>query len=156
MTGTGLKMPEIIVVSVSPKDQKNFARRKEVQHLLDSSSKKAAVCLGVSSLYKLEGPIVPSQIDKIVRELLCDPVVESFKLNDAPSDPGEQFVDVWYKPGVMDPVGASVLKAARDLGITSLARAFSGARFVFDGDISNFVSNELLNPLIQECKVRQA
>ncbi|OGR86868.1 MAG: hypothetical protein A3A86_08475 [Elusimicrobia bacterium RIFCSPLOWO2_01_FULL_60_11] len=134
------------VVSVSPKDPKNSARRKDVH----------PSCLGVSSLYRLEGSLSKSQIDKIARELLCDPVVESFRLNDIPTSPGQVFVDVWYKPGVMDPAGASVLKAVRDLGIPSLARASCGARYVFDREVPDSVSRELLNPLIQERKVRRA
>ena len=140
-------MPETIVVSVSPKDSKNSARRKEV---------RAAACLGVSALYRLEGPLAPSQINRIAQELLCDPVVESYELDNFPKSPGEIFVDVWYKAGVMDPAGDSVLKAAKDLGVSSLSRASCGARYVFNGNIAHFASKELLNPLIQECKVRQA
>jgi len=144
------------VVSVSPKDLKNSAKRKEVQRLLASSSKKPAVCLGVSFLYKLEGRLTSSEIDRIVRELLFDPIVETFTLDDAPSGSRKLFFDVWCKLGVMDPVGESVQKAVRDLGIAALARASTGLRFIFDRDIPNSVSKELLNPLIQECKTQQA
>ena len=116
---------------------------------------KKAACVSVSSLYKLEGRLSHAEIEKIVRELLCDPIAETYAVNDAPRASGIRFVDVWFKPGVMDPAGDSVLKAARDLNVPALFRAACGTRFVFRGEVSIAASRELLNPLIQECKVAQ-
>ena len=148
-------MPETIVVSVSPKDLRNSAKRKEIQHVLSVSGEKAA-CVSVSALYKLEGRLSQAQIDKIAEELLCDPIAETYAVNDQPRASGIRFVDVWFKPGVMDPAGDSVLKAVRDLNVSSLTRAACGTRFVFRGEVSSSATRELLNPLIQECKVAQA
>ncbi len=158
-------MPETIVVSVSAKDQKNQARRKEVQHLL-SGEKGPLSCQGVCALYRLEGNVSGSQADWIVRELLSDPVVETYHINDEPAEHGTIFADVWPKPGVADPVGGSVLKAIRDLGVSTLNQASSGTRYIFtskQADLNGknrdealvFANRELLNPLIQECRIRQ-
>ncbi len=65
-----------------------------------------------------------ADIDKIVRELLCDAVVEravvgrpaDAALRKAPAG-HEQLVHVLPKPGVMDPVAQSVLSAIADLGL---------------------------------------
>ncbi len=159
-------MTETVVVSVAVKDQKNFARRKEVQHLLGSVEKQSIACLGVAAVFKLQGKFLPSEIETIVRELLCDPVVEVYAVNDLPVEHGIYYADVWPKPGVADPVGGSVLKAIRDLKISTVLEASSGTRYVFStmNDLQNgtgaraieqFASRALLNPLIQECKVSQ-
>lgn len=65
-----------------------------------------------------------ADIDKIVRELLCDAVVEravvgrpaDAALRKAPAG-HDQLVHVLPKPGVMDPVAQSVLSAVADLGL---------------------------------------
>ncbi len=77
-------------------------------------------------------------------------MAESYELNAVPKARGTRFVDVWYKPGVMDPAGQSVLKAAMDLGVKNLAAASCGTRFVFDGEVPASAAKELLNPMIQE------
>ena len=157
-------MSEPVVISISPKDQKKSARQKEVQRLLAGAGRKELLCRGVSALYKLEGDYSQIQIQKIVQELLCDPVVENFDSDSLPRDPNTFFIDVWPKPGVADPVGESVLKAVHDLGIESVNKASSGTRYEFSGKAgtlngktgvlaSEFASRELLNPLIQECKI---
>lgn len=160
-------MPETIVISVSPKDQKKSARRKEVQHLLSAAGHRTLQCLGVSALYKLEGNFTRGEAETVARELLWDAVAENFALEDLPENPRSFFVDVWFKPGVADPAGESVLKAIRDLEITGVSKAFTGSRYEFSavtaslngkgGPLaSDFASRELLNPLIQECECVQA
>ena len=157
-------MPGTVIVSVSPRDQKNSARRKEVRRLLAGAGRKDMSCKEVSALYKLEGQTAQIQIEKIAQELLCDPIVEKFAIDGKPQDPQTFFVDVWPKPGVADPVGESVLKAVRDLGIQDVSRVSSGTRYEFSAKsgslngklgvaASEFASRELLNPLIQECKI---
>lgn len=156
-------MSETIVVSVAPKDPKNFARRKEVQRLLSQDHRKALACAGVAVLYKLEGSISRIDIERIVREILWDPIVEIYAIDEAPADRAV-FADVWFKAGVADPVGESVQKAALDLDIAGLARANSGTRYKFSFagknmngkgsfEVLGFASRELLNPLIQECRI---
>src|SRR5438477_4883866 len=102
-------MPDI-VVSIAPKSRKGSARRKEVQSLLAASGRKGVTCEGVYALYRLEGGPDGNQVEKIAREILCDPVVEDGAVDDLPK-PSVFFVDVWPKPGVADPVGETVLKA---------------------------------------------
>src|SRR5438477_213673 len=99
-------MSDTFVISVSPANQKKNARRKEVQQLLAHAGHKALECIGVSTLYQLEGDFSRAQADKIVRELLWDSVVEKFAVDDLPGNPKNFFVDVWYKAGVADPAGA--------------------------------------------------
>src|SRR3989338_4269847 len=116
---------QTVVVSVSPKDSKNSARRKEVQRLLASGGHKTFFCRDVSALYKLEGDLTQSQIQKITGELLCDPVVENYAAGNTTPSLGAHHADVWFKRGVMDPAGESVMKAIRDLGISTVRQASS-------------------------------
>ncbi|MDY0170863.1 MAG: phosphoribosylformylglycinamidine synthase subunit PurL [Thermoguttaceae bacterium] len=76
--------------------------------------------------YLVQGAIDRSQIDRIVRELLADPVVERTivaPVGDpalvAAPEAGLEPVHVLPKPGVMDPVAQSVLKAIADFGISA-------------------------------------
>ena len=159
-------MSDSIVISISPKNPKGNARRKEVQGLLAHAARKNVSCEGVSALYRLEGRPDSGQIERIAREILCDPVVEESAVDDRPEKTCF-FVDVWPKPGVSDPVGETVLKAIGDLGIKTVAKVTSGTRYAFSGNKAalngktgvfafEFASRELLNPLIQECKILQA
>jgi phosphoribosylformylglycinamidine synthase II len=76
--------------------------------------------------YLVEGRLAQSDADRIARELLVDPVIETFGLADSSgrfvsngsewnrrSDTGAA---VLLKPGVMDPVAQSVEQAIRQLG----------------------------------------
>ena len=95
---------------------------------------------------------------------MCDSVTETYAVDASPSIPQSFFADVWYRPGVTDAVGESVLKAILDLNIMSMERAFSGTRYEFcraqtqDAEsaknrLLQFVNRQLLNPLIQECRI---
>lgn len=140
------------------------ARRKEVQHLLNAAGLKGVKCSGIASVYRLEGDLTILDAEKVASELLCDPIVETFAVNNHPSDKKACFADVWYKPGVTDAAGDSVLKAIAGMsGIKpgNIQRAFSGTRYEFTlggaksalGAVQDFVNRELLNPLVQECKI---
>jgi phosphoribosylformylglycinamidine synthase len=81
--------------------------------------------------YLLEGDIEEATAQRLVDELLVDPVVETFRLSAvthasrdrqgresarSPHDRGSDILTVLLKPGVMDPVAQSIVDAARDLG----------------------------------------
>jgi phosphoribosylformylglycinamidine synthase len=81
-----------------------------------------------SRVFLLQGPaelLTPDNLNRIAREVLIDPVTESFTLGNKfpPSGiPGEsgggegvKTIEVHLKPGVMDPVAASCEMAIRDL-----------------------------------------
>jgi phosphoribosylformylglycinamidine synthase len=66
--------------------------------------------------FLLEGIDQPAA-QRLIDELLLDPVVETAKLSPIPTSDRNSGLTVLLKPGVMDPVAQSVLDAARDLGI---------------------------------------
>jgi phosphoribosylformylglycinamidine (FGAM) synthase PurS component len=153
----------IETVSVS----KTSHSKKHLDHLIRSSELKGIVCERLSPIYRLEGNLNDAEIKKIASELLCDRIVEKFVIDALPDSEKELFLDIWYKPGVTDVVGESVRRAARDLNIDSVEKAFSGTRIRFhaasslrmngnssiETKIALFANRELLNPLVQECKI---
>jgi len=84
-----------------------------------------ATLLGLSGLgtlvrsryYLLDGDLDEAAALRLAQELLCDPLIERASLTAQPA-PGRQVIEVQRKPGVMDPVEASIIKGARDLGLT--------------------------------------
>src|SRR5262245_59674851 len=70
--------------------------------------------------YLVEGDLAPQQTERLMAELLIDPLVESgraLSLHSATQDANGRFATVLLKPGVMDPAALSVEEAARGLGL---------------------------------------
>ena len=64
-------------------------------------------------------------------------------------------LDVWYKPGVTDAVGESVMKGIRDLNIPGVKEVRTGMRYHLHGvtrpDVAEKIASALLvNPLVTE------
>lgn len=83
------------------------------------------LCIRTARGFLIQGPLSAADIERAVRQLLCDSVVEEAvfapvgdaPLNDIP--PGFQhLVYVLPKPGVMDPVAQSTAAALRDMNLS--------------------------------------
>ena len=74
-----------------------------------------------ATVYRVEG-ITEQEAEKLRQKLFTNPLTEVSILNQKPGGGG---VEVGYKPGVMDPVEASIAKAAHDLGINVLTASTS-------------------------------
>ncbi|MFA5308808.1 MAG: phosphoribosylformylglycinamidine synthase subunit PurL [Dehalococcoidales bacterium] len=108
----------------------------------------------VSSIYLLEGKLTAKELETICRELLADPIVEDYAVEDVPAPPGTRLVEVAYNPGVMDPVEESVKKGIRDLGIAAVTAVRTAKKYLFWGDFDDAtlqsVSDKLLvNSIVQ-------
>ncbi|HVS73013.1 MAG TPA: phosphoribosylformylglycinamidine synthase subunit PurL [Phycisphaerae bacterium] len=73
-----------------------------------------------SRIFLLQGPddlLSPAALERIAREVLIDPVTETFGIGPEPAhaDQGARIIEVHLKPGVMDPVAASCEMAIADL-----------------------------------------
>ncbi len=154
-------MPESIVVSVNPKPGRHFSSAKHVNHLLNAEHLADIQCERTANIYRLEGECEADEIQKICTELLADPVAETYAVSELPDSAERIFADVWYKKGVTDSVGESVVRASRELGVESLNKAYAGTRYLFrirtvqPKQVAEFVSQNLLNPLVQECEIIQ-
>jgi len=97
-------------------------------------------------LFFLYGDLDAQAADRIARELLIDPVVEDYTIENSASeseprnpDPESRItahvIEVHLKPGVMDPVAASTEQAIRDMGL-AVSSVRTGRRYEFDGAVS--------------------
>jgi phosphoribosylformylglycinamidine synthase len=102
----------------------------------------------VSSVYLLEGKLNDKELLAICRELLTDPIVEEYTIQESPAPTGTRLVEVAYNPGVMDPVEDSVKKGIRDLGITTIKAVRTAKKYLFWGDISDDTLKSICDKLL--------
>ncbi len=84
-----------------------------------------------AKVYRFEG-IDRDQAVVLAERLLAEKLFQRFSIN-RPLLEGGTVVEVAYKPGVMNPEAASLVKSAADLGITGLLAADSSREYAFYG-----------------------
>src|SRR5262249_50488282 len=95
------------------------ARVAEEFDLLTHGKGGSALVSAARRGWLLEGPLTRDEAERLTRELLVDPLVETGVLGALNEHNGDgRLATVLYKPGVMDPAALSVVDAARDLGVT--------------------------------------
>ncbi len=104
-------------------------------------------------MYRVEG-VSGAEARYLAKELLTDPVNERSTVNQPIGFETPHVVEVRYKPGVMDPTAAPVMKAAQDLGIRPAAVG-SSREYAFFGDIDSdqvdgVVGRLLVNKTVEE------
>jgi phosphoribosylformylglycinamidine synthase subunit PurSL len=118
-------------------------------------------------LYFIESQLSQEELQQLALTLLSDPVTQSIIWDEIPAPPSTSETDsvileVALRPGVTDPVAAEIVRAAHELGLTSVRRAATGQRFIlyFDPSVSvresvteSFANQLLANPVIQHWKL---
>src|SRR5256885_2134154 len=104
-----------VLVEIVPLFKPRGPQQKGLKSLLAGSRIKGIACKNIYPIYRLEGNLDSATARAVARELLCDPIAEKFLLDPEPANPKTLFVDVWFKPGVTDSAGDSILKAIADL-----------------------------------------
>jgi phosphoribosylformylglycinamidine (FGAM) synthase PurS component len=151
------------IIEVLPKagvkDPTGSGLENDVRHLGVKSVKKVRS----SQLYRIVGDLASQDRARIARDLLTDPVTQEYRdgaVDLAPAKAGKSrsvsfLVDVWYKSGVTDVIGESVLKGIKDLKISSITEVRTGMRYRFEG-LPNAQAAEkialalLVNPLVND------
>lgn len=106
-----------------------------------------------ATVYRVEG-ISDQEAQRLADELFTDPVAETYSL-DAPVDFGAaQVVEVGYQPGIMNPAAASIVKAAKDLGIHPVA-VDTSREYAFYGDVDSAQTNHLVGRLLMNTTVER-
>ncbi|MFH1381481.1 MAG: phosphoribosylformylglycinamidine synthase subunit PurL [Chloroflexota bacterium] len=117
----------------------------------------------VIDVYWLEANLSEAELDLICRNLLADPVTQEYRYfagspqiqpDSGAVDRQSHVVEVAYNPGVADPVEESVMKAIRDLGISSVKAVKTAKRYVLHGQLTGeqldvICGRLLVNPIIQ-------
>lgn len=95
-----------------------------------------------AKVYRLEG-VDKQQALKIAKEVLFEPIDHEMSINGAVVKGSSKSIEIAYKPGVMNPEVASIIKAAADIGI-NLKAADSSWEYAFFGKISPGQQKEIL------------
>jgi len=104
----------------------------DIQHL----GVRGITDVRVAQVYLIAGPISAREVDRIARELLADPVNQEYVCQrplPPPLGGSPAVIQVFRKPGVMDPVAMSTLKGIGDLGLSATA-ARTGYKYFLYGD----------------------
>jgi phosphoribosylformylglycinamidine synthase len=110
----------------------------------------------VADVYWLDGDLTAPEVERIGGELLADPVTQEYQTGGALPVNGANThsVEVAYNPGVSDPVEATVMKAAADMGIKGLKAVRTGKQYTIKGsltkgELETIIFRLLINPVVQ-------
>ena len=99
-------------------------------------------------LYKIDADLNFAQIDEICRKLLTDPITQDYRINQCLEPDHDQkhiVVEVWFKKGVTDAVGDTVITGARDLGLRgNLASVHTGTKYLLYGPQAGHAEAEMI------------
>lgn len=105
-------------------------------------------------VFRFEG-INENDASHLGEKLLAEEIFQSFSLNKSIIEDAAYVVEVAYKPGVMNPEAASLLKSAADLGIRGLLAADSSWEYGFYGknimqsDLDRIIDSLLVNATVE-------
>lgn len=116
-------------------------RVRDLLAQLDRLDTQTVPDVRVSELYFLRGEISSKDAERLARELMVDPIVESYhvqEIHDGSRRTGgpERVVEVGYHPGVTDAVADNLVRRARLLGVNGLEAAATASRYVFPNSVS--------------------
>ncbi|MBV9080918.1 MAG: phosphoribosylformylglycinamidine synthase subunit PurS [Elusimicrobia bacterium] len=153
------------IVEIHPKKAEYDPLARQVKNeLIEAGENPKTAAVESSRLFRIEGNLSAQQIDQVASTLLVDPVVETAVVDTgAPSKKKQRagwVLDIWPKPGVTDPVGETVAKGLKDLGIATDVKTASAQRYFFpkasDGNlILGMAKRSLANELIHDIHVRK-
>lgn len=111
-----------------------------------------------SQVFIVSGRIFESDVQRIARELLVDPVTQEYKLAERCSSfnlgadrmkgEGVRVVEVAYNSGVMDPVEESAKKAINDIGIKGVASIKTERKYFIEGIINDMEFKTICEKLL--------
>lgn len=111
----------------------------------------------VAQVFLITGPLNKRDINRVATRLLCDPVNQVYSFERPIKSPGKgrpKIIQVFKKPGVMDPVAMSAIKGISDLGLTAHSIR-TGYKYFIHGkpspdDLALISGKVLHNPAIEE------
>ncbi len=110
----------------------------------------------VSTLFLIHADLERAAVERAARELLCDPVTETFRVlqERIEAEPGAVTATVLRRPGVMDPAEASTQRALATLGV-DVKGVRTAKRLVFRGqypqaELDRLVRKTVANEVVDE------
>lgn len=135
-------------IRVGWKNPEDDVRGKSVKH-------EAERTLGITDLtkvettrvYRLEG-VSDDEARKLSQTLFCEDINQKSAVNEPlVSNDTSRKLEVAYKPGVMNPEAASIMKSAKDLGIHPEA-VDSSTEYAFYGGVSTEQVGQIISRLL--------
>lgn len=123
----------------------------EINHALNIQSVEK---VRTARVFRFEG-ISKNDAFYLAEQLLAEDVFQLYKINGPVIKDANVVLEVAYKPGVMNPEAASLMKSAKDLGITGLLAADSSWEYGFygegisDEEIERIVKSLLVNATVE-------
>lgn len=108
-------------------------------------------------IYTFDSALSTGQVKLIGEKLFADPVIQVFSDKPLASD-FSWLIEVGYRPGVTDNVGATAKKASEDVLKTSIQGVYFSRQYLISGDItkedaSNIAGGLLANSLIERWEI---
>jgi len=108
-------------------------------------------------VYTIDAALSPGQLKILGDKLLADPVIQVFSDKALASD-FSWLIEVGYRPGVTDNVGATAKKASEDVLKTSIHGVYFSKQYLISGkitkeDASNIAGGLLANSLIERWEI---
>lgn len=160
-----LQPANVHLIEVRLKSEFNDAEGAAALALLREQGLSSLKEVRMGRLYEISGTLSANQAHQAGKELLCDAVTQEFRLVSAAPAPMNGMnswrVEVWLKPSVCDPVGATVIEAMVEGGLPRPAAARCAALYLLSGralkaQIEKAVDQSLANPLIHRVVVTEA
>ncbi len=144
-------------VEVCTKEAFRGTRSASLLRRIDSLGIGGLQAVLVTDLYFLHGNLADDVVQRLVDELLYDPVVEDVQWypqdaaapnNIWPNDSKTWQIEVTLLPGVTDSVAESLLDGAQMIGVRGLQAAATGQRYSLMGDIEERDVRRIANRLL--------
>ncbi|HEX2050346.1 MAG TPA: phosphoribosylformylglycinamidine synthase subunit PurL [Actinomycetota bacterium] len=98
-------------------------------------------------VYRLEG-VTEAEAEGFARDVLAEPLEQRYALNRPLVDDARHRVEVAYRPGVTNPESASLLKAARHVGLDGMVAADSSWEYHFYGRVDDARARAIVGRLL--------
>ncbi|MFW5798573.1 MAG: phosphoribosylformylglycinamidine synthase subunit PurL, partial [Planctomycetota bacterium] len=113
-------------------------------------------------VYTVESDMTPKQAERVAGELIADPVTDRVSVNKPlvfKDLPDGHIIEVFRKPGVMDPVESSTLLGIRDMGLDAQGVA-TARKYIVSGkleqkDLETVAGRILANAAIEDVAFSQ-
>ncbi len=134
---------EIRVKSKDSSDVKGLSLKKEIEKTLKIKGIKQ---IRTAKVYRLEG-ISEKVAEAFAKKALFEEITQEHSLNKKIYNDSSTTIEVAYKPGVMNPEVASIIKIAKDLKI-NVSAADSSWEYVIFGNITKEEKSQIISKLL--------
>ncbi len=137
---------QIKIASAASKDSRGQDLFEEIRRTLNIKSIKN---IRTAKVYRLEG-VTQTQALKFAKKVLFEPIDQRMSTGRSLFNGANETIEVAYKPGVMNPEAASLIKAGKDIGINLKAADSSWEYAIFGKLTKNQIDSITKRLLVNE------